>query len=177
MSKPAARRAARLGLPFAPPVHMPELEAYYYEQLEAHGRRGYVYAPPADVSVLFIDEDPERAWHELGRHFLVEAREYGSWHDDHMDRPLEFSGDTIEALRANRTYEIITPEECLERHRRNRDMFAVIHPLVGGMPLERGWSCLELYAAKVLAPLAQQTGTGSGGNPVAMGDGTGSLAQ
>lgn len=155
MSRPAARRAARLGLPFAPPVHMPELEAYYYQQLASHGKQGYVYAPPGDLSVLFIDEDPERAWRDLGDHFLTEAREYGSWHDDHMDRPLEFGGDTIEALRENRTYEIITPAECLQRHRQRPDMFAVIHPLVGGMPLERGWRCLELYAEKVLAPLSK----------------------
>lgn len=154
MSKPAARRAARLGLPFAPPAAMPELETYYHEQLKAYGKQGYVYSPPADFSVLFIDENPDRAWKELGDHFLNEAREYSSWHSDTLERPLEMQGDTVAALRAEKRYEIITPAECLQRHRARPDFFATIHPLVGGMPLERAWRCLELYSDKVLSQLA-----------------------
>lgn len=52
MSKQAARRAARFGLPFAPPSPMPELEAVYYEELKAHGKQGFVYTPREDVSCL-----------------------------------------------------------------------------------------------------------------------------
>ena len=79
MSKPAARRAARLGLPFAPPSANPPLEAYYYQQLEHYGTEGYSYAPPNDFTLLFIDEDPDKAWAELGHHFLNEVVEYSSW--------------------------------------------------------------------------------------------------
>ncbi len=155
MSRAAAGRAARLGLPFAPPAAMPELEAYYYRELERHGNTGYVYSPPADFSVLFIDEEPDRAWRDLGEYFLNEVREYSSWHTDALARPLEMDGDSVEALRAGKRYEIITPGECLRRHRERPDLFATIHPLVGGVPLERAWRCLELYADKVLAPLAE----------------------
>ena len=83
MSKAAARRTARRGLPFAPPVANPELEA----------------------------------------------------------------------LRAAVHYEIITPDECVARHKANAEFFATIHPLIGGMPLERGWQCLKLYAEQVLPAL------------------------
>ena len=153
MSKPAARRAARLGLPFAPPVADPELEAYYYEQLAAHGTEGYTYSPPADMSVLFIDEEPDRAWNELGRYFLNEALEYSSWRTEGVKRPLEFDSHSVADLRAQKRYEIITPEECLARHRARDDFFAPIHPLIGGMPLDRAWRCLELYSEQVLKPL------------------------
>ena len=153
MSKPAARRAARLGLPFAPPIADPALEAYYHEQLALHGKQGFVYTPPADFSVLFIDEDPEQAWRELGSHFLNEAVEYSSWKTEGVNRPLEFHSDSVEALRAERRYEIITPGECLQRHREREDFFATIHPLVGGMPLDRAWQCLRLYSEQVLGPL------------------------
>ena len=156
MSKPAARRAARLSLPFAPPIANPELEGYYYEQLALHGKQGFVYSPPADFSVLFIDENPEQAWQELGQHFLNEAMEYSSWKTEGVNRPLEFDSDSVEALRAEKRYEIITPQECLQRHRQREGFFATIHPLIGGMPLERAWQCLTLYTEQVLSPLLAQ---------------------
>ena len=153
MSRPAARRAARFGLPFSPPVANPELEAYYYEQLAAYGNEGYVYAPPADFTLLFIHEQPDRAWSELGQYFLNEALEYSSWQAPGIERPLEFRDPTIESLRQDKRYEIITPAECLQRHRANPDLFAAIHPLVGGMPLAQAWQCLELYCEQVLGAL------------------------
>jgi len=153
MSKPAARRAARFGLPFAPPVADPELEAYYHDQLAKYGTRGFTYSAPADFSILFIHEDPDRAWSELGHHFLNEVIEYSSWKTAGVKRPLEFDSDSVEALRAEKRYEIITPQECARRHRERDDFSAALHPLIGGMPLERAWDCLALYTSQVLAPL------------------------
>jgi alkanesulfonate monooxygenase SsuD/methylene tetrahydromethanopterin reductase-like flavin-dependent oxidoreductase (luciferase family) len=156
MSKPAARRAARLGLPFAPPVADPALEAYYYEQLKLHGKKGFTHSPPADFSVLFIHQNPDQAWNELGQYFLNEVIEYSSWKTEGVNRPLEFSSDSIEALRAEKRYEIITPQECQQRHRSREDFFAAIHPLIGGMPLDHAWECLHLYNDQVLAPLLKE---------------------
>lgn len=153
MSRPAARRAARLGLPFAPPIADPELEAYYYAQCQAHGTQGFTHSPPADFSVLFIHPEPDAAWQTLGRYFLNEVVEYSSWKTPGVNRPLEFAAGSIEALRAEKRYEIITPQECLRRHRERDDFFAAIHPLIGGMPLDEAWRCLELYCTEVLAPL------------------------
>ena len=126
MSKPAARRAARFGLPFAPPVADPVLEAYYFDQCKQHGTSGFTHSPPADFSVLFIHEDPDHAWKALGHHLLNEVIEYSSWKTEGVNRPLEFSSDSIEALRAEKRYEIITPAECLQRHRQRENFFAAI---------------------------------------------------
>jgi len=153
MSRPAARRAARLGLPFSPPVADPELEAYYFEQLEKFGKQGFTYSAPADFSILFIHDDPDRAWAELGQHFLNEVIEYSSWKTGGLKRPLELDSDSVEALRAEQRYEIITPQECIQRHRDRDGFTAAIHPLVGGMPLDKAWDCLRLYSEQVLAPL------------------------
>jgi hypothetical protein len=131
----------------------PELESYYWQQLEAHGKEGFVYSPPGDFSILFIADDPDRAWQELGHHFLNEALEYSSWSPENLKRPLEFTSNSVEALREEGRYEIITPAQCLQRHRQSEDFFALLHPLVGGMPLDRGWDCLRLYAEQVLAKL------------------------
>jgi alkanesulfonate monooxygenase SsuD/methylene tetrahydromethanopterin reductase-like flavin-dependent oxidoreductase (luciferase family) len=153
MSKPAARRAAKFGLPFAPPVADPELEGYYYEQCEKHGTTGFTHSPPADFSVLFIHEDPDQAWETLGQYLLNEAVEYSSWKTEGVNRPLEFSSDSVEALRDEKRYEIITPEQCVQRHVKREDFFAAIHPLIGGMPLEEAWKCMHVYTEQVLKPL------------------------
>lgn len=153
MSKVAASRAARFGLPFAPPVVMPELEAHYYRELKKYGNEGFAYAPPADFSLLFIDRNPDLAWQEIGPYFLNEVAEYSSWKQEGLQRPLEFEGGTVDTLREEGRYEIITPEECLQRLQDDPKYTATLHPLCGGIPLQRGWDCLNLYAAEVLARL------------------------
>jgi alkanesulfonate monooxygenase SsuD/methylene tetrahydromethanopterin reductase-like flavin-dependent oxidoreductase (luciferase family) len=158
MSKPAAKRAARLGLPFAPPVADPLLNAYYYEQLKVYGKQSFTHSPPADFSILFIHENPDQAWDELGHHFLNEVIEYSSWKTAGVNRPLEFSSDSVDALRAEKRYEIITPAECMRRHRERDDFFAAIHPLIGGMPLDTAWNCLRIYSEQVLGPLKAEQG-------------------
>ena len=42
-----------------------------------------------DLSLLFIDEDPERAWAELGPYFLREAAEYALWAREGVERRYE----------------------------------------------------------------------------------------
>lgn len=154
MSRAAARRAARFGVPFSPPSPMPELEAYYHEQLKVFGNTGFVYNPPADFSILFIDNDPDRAWQEIGPYFLNEVSEYSSWKQEGLSRPLEFESVSVDALRASKRYEILTPAQCRERHRqRGAGFMATLHPLVGGVPLERAWQCLRLYVDEVMNPL------------------------
>ncbi len=78
-SKAAARRAARLGLPFFPSAHLPDLEAYYKDRLVEYGTEGWTMMPGPQTPLLHIAEDPDRAWAEYGAHFLHEARTYASW--------------------------------------------------------------------------------------------------
>lgn len=152
MTKAAARRAARFGLPFYPPMGLRDLEVVYREELAKHGKRGLVVYPDEANAMLFVDEDPERAWHELAPFFLRESREYASWRREGVPRPGEEPVETTLALRAQRRYEILTPEQCLERIRTSGPGLTLcLHPLAGGIPVERAWGSLELYAEKVLA--------------------------
>lgn len=154
MSKPAARRAAKFGLPFAPPSPMPDLEAYYYQQLQAHNQQGFVYTPPKDFSCLFIDNNPDSAWDELGQYFMNEVAEYSSWYQQGLYRPMEMPSGSVDELRESKLYEIITPEECLSRHKANPNYNALLHPLCGGIPLARAWDCIRLYKEGVLGAAA-----------------------
>jgi alkanesulfonate monooxygenase SsuD/methylene tetrahydromethanopterin reductase-like flavin-dependent oxidoreductase (luciferase family) len=160
MSRAAARRAARFGLPFFPPMEMPELGAYYLEECERHGRRGYVAYPSEENAMLFVDDDPERAWVELAPYFLRESREYSAWRLQGVPRPGEQPVETIEDLQRVGRYQILTPEQTVERIRAaGPDFTPCLHPLCGGIPLERAWAMLECYADRVLGVLEADRGS------------------
>ncbi|MEU0056195.1 LLM class flavin-dependent oxidoreductase [Streptomyces sp. NPDC006334] len=148
-SRAAARRAARLGLPFFPSAHLPELEAYYKERLVEYGTQGWVMMPAAQTPLLHIAEDPDRVWAKYGGHFLHEARTYASWQSADIRSAVRSRATSVEELRAEGVYRVLTPEQCAAEGLDN----LVLHPLVGGMPLEEGWRSLRLFAERALPAL------------------------
>ena len=152
-SKPAVRRAARFGLPFSAGAHVPGLEEYYHEQCAAHGTKGFIMVPPPRVVNVFVDEDPDRTWAELGEHFLAEARVYAGWQTQEVSSPVTSHASTVDELRAEGVYAVLTPQQCIEQIRGGDDT-VLLHPLCGGVPVDRGWDCLRLYAEQVLPAVA-----------------------
>lgn len=148
-SRAAARRAARLGLPFFPSAHLPDLDTYYKERLAEYGTEGWTMMPAEDTSLLHLSEDPDRTWAEHGAHFLHEARTYASWQSTDIRSAVKSGATTVEELRAEAVYRILTPEECLSQ---GLDTY-VLHPLSGGMPLDEGWRSLHLFCENVLPRL------------------------
>ncbi|WP_149825415.1 LLM class flavin-dependent oxidoreductase [Streptomyces tailanensis] len=148
-SKAAARRAARLGLPFFPSAHLPELEAYYKERLMEYDTEGWTMMPAAETPLLHVAEDPDRAWAEYGGHFLHEARTYASWQSAGIRSAVRSAAATVDELRAEGVYRIVTPDECVALGLDNY----VLHPLAGGMPVEEGRRGLRLFAERVLPRL------------------------
>ncbi|MFJ7901696.1 LLM class flavin-dependent oxidoreductase [Streptomyces sp. NPDC096198] len=149
-SRASARRAARLGLPFFPSAHLPELAAYYREWLVEYGTAGWTLMPAAETPLLHLAEDPERAWARYGGHLLHEARAYASWQSGGGVRSaVRSSATTVEELRAEGVYRIVTPEQCLAL---GLDSL-VLHPLAGGMDPEEGWRGLRLFCERVLPRL------------------------
>ncbi|MFI1539123.1 LLM class flavin-dependent oxidoreductase [Streptomyces anandii] len=148
-SRAAARRAARLGLPFFPSAHLPELEAYYKERLSEYGTEGWTMMPAAETPLLHIAEDPDRAWAVYGEHLLHEARTYASWQSGDIRSAVRSAATGVAALREEGVYRVVTPDQCLAQ---NLDHL-VLHPLAGGMPLEEGWRSLHLFCERVLPRL------------------------
>ncbi|KOV78943.1 MULTISPECIES: LLM class flavin-dependent oxidoreductase [Streptomyces] len=148
-SRAAARRAARLGLPFFPSAHLPELETYYKERLTEYGTGGWTMMPAAETPLLHVAEDPDRAWARYGEHFLHEARTYASWQSDEVRSAVRSAATTVAELRAEGVYRILTPEQCVAL---GLDSL-VLHPLAGGMPVEEGWRSLRLFAERVVPAL------------------------
>ncbi|MFF2850435.1 LLM class flavin-dependent oxidoreductase [Streptomyces sp. NPDC058001] len=151
-SRAAARRAARLGLPFFPSAHLPDLEAYYHELRAEYGTEGWTMMPAAETPLLHIADDPDRVWAEHGTHFLHEARTYASWQSRDIRSAVRSAATTVDELRAEGVYRVLTPDACVELGARE-GVSLVLHPLCGGMPLDEGRRSLQLFAEQVVPRL------------------------
>jgi alkanesulfonate monooxygenase SsuD/methylene tetrahydromethanopterin reductase-like flavin-dependent oxidoreductase (luciferase family) len=146
-SVPAARRAGRLGLVFCPSVDDTELGRAYREASERHGNGpGFVVYPNAPSTTL-IDEDPDRAWSEIGPYLLHHAEVYGSWSHPTRRAYAVATGRTLDALRAEGKYRILTPEEAARALRETGSLH--LAPITAGLSPDIGWRTLELFATKV----------------------------
>ncbi|CAM5739997.1 LLM class flavin-dependent oxidoreductase OS=Streptomyces alboniger OX=132473 GN=CP975_25770 PE=4 SV=1 [Streptomyces alboniger] len=62
---------------------------------------------------------------------------------------MRSAATTVEELRAEGVYRILTPDECVGQ---GLDSL-VLHPLAGGMPVDEGWRSLRLFTERVLPAL------------------------
>jgi alkanesulfonate monooxygenase SsuD/methylene tetrahydromethanopterin reductase-like flavin-dependent oxidoreductase (luciferase family) len=149
------RRAAKFGLPVMTAKHMPELEAYYYAQCEQHGTQGFCMMPGDDTVMMHVAEDPDKAWAELGEYFWHEASQYAGWQTPDIHSSVHSHAHDIASLREEGIYQVLTPDQLVERMRAMGDAAACnLHPLVGGMPVDEGWKSVQLYVERVLPALS-----------------------
>ncbi|MCP5059316.1 MAG: LLM class flavin-dependent oxidoreductase [bacterium] len=152
-SPAAIRRAARFGMGMIGQGGPPELEQLYADACREFGTTpGLFINPPPDApTCVFVAEDPDRAWAEIGSYLLHDAMTYGKWMAAGGTN-VSASGSqvrTVEALRAEEgNYRILSPDEARSLIQTGWPL--LLHPLVGGLPPEHGWRCLELVASKVL---------------------------
>ena len=154
-SPAAARRAARLADRFVPAL--PNLWKPYREERE---RLGLPVPPSGRVGPLFLHvaEDPERAWSQIAAHALHEVNAYGRWMaarrhgrsvpaDGRRGRVCARAGCTAwsRPTRVSPSRSELGPNGTL-----------LLHPLMGGLPPELGWSSLELFATRVLPRIRAQ---------------------
>jgi alkanesulfonate monooxygenase SsuD/methylene tetrahydromethanopterin reductase-like flavin-dependent oxidoreductase (luciferase family) len=140
----AARRAGRLGMYFMAESHDASLEVAYRD--EAH-KAGVVPVgcafPPADIPLtVFVADDPEAAWAEIGEYLLVDAAGYAKWNAYRGGTASMSFADTVAALEAERgAYQILTPDEAARFVARGIPLN--LQPLVGGLPPDVAWRYLE----------------------------------
>jgi len=114
--------------------------------------------PPGSGEMTWVSEDPDRSWAQIGEHLLYHAVTYASWQSTNLGNSVVDShATTVEELRAEGKYKILTPEECIEYAQTNADGAIVHFPLCGGTSPELGWQSLELYASKVLPHIETTT--------------------
>jgi alkanesulfonate monooxygenase SsuD/methylene tetrahydromethanopterin reductase-like flavin-dependent oxidoreductase (luciferase family) len=147
----AARRAARFGFGFFPPVGDDELVQLYRDECERLGVEPGWVGQPKGPGAVFVSEDPDRLWARIGEHLLHDAVTYHSWQTDDIRSHVKSGATSVAELRAEGVYQILTPDECvaLDRELGPNGSFTH-HPLCGATSPEDGWESLELFADKVL---------------------------
>ncbi|MGH9301013.1 MAG: LLM class flavin-dependent oxidoreductase [Acidimicrobiales bacterium] len=151
----SARRAARLGLGFMPPVGDKELAKIYYAEAERLGFEQPFALLPRGPGMVLVSEDPDRTWSQIGPNCLYDAQSYASWQSPDQRSSWHVEADDLDALRASGQYRVVTPDQCVELA--SEFPSVVVHPLVGGIDPRIGWECLELVASKVIPRLNPQT--------------------
>lgn len=154
MGRNAARRAARFGLPFQPAVNEPSVLELYKSECERLGVANPLVIPPGSGEMIWVAEDPDGAWAELGPHLLHDAMTYAAWQPEGQRSAVHSDATSVEALRAEGKYLILTPEECIERDRAAAFSVFVHFPLCGGTHPDLGWRSLKLYADRVLPEIS-----------------------
>jgi alkanesulfonate monooxygenase SsuD/methylene tetrahydromethanopterin reductase-like flavin-dependent oxidoreductase (luciferase family) len=150
-SKVAARRAARFGLPFFPAKTIEGLEAYYYEKCTEFGTTGFCMQPGEVTVMVHVAEDPDKEWAEVGKHLLHEATTYHGWQTPDIQSSVHSYASTVDDLRAEGIYQILTPDELVAKAEEQGELAAFnLHPMCGGMPIDKAWQSLQLYVDKVL---------------------------
>lgn len=154
-SAAAARRAGRFGLGFLSQGGPAGLEQVYQEAARAAGHEpGMCLVPPVDQpTVVFVADDVDRAWDELGPYLMNDVRGYAEWNiGDTTTANISFV-QTHEELRAeNRSHRIFTVDEAVEVARGGMPLG--LHPLVGGVPPEVAWPYLRIVAEEVVPALS-----------------------
>jgi alkanesulfonate monooxygenase SsuD/methylene tetrahydromethanopterin reductase-like flavin-dependent oxidoreductase (luciferase family) len=142
----AARRAARHGMALIAETSSTELEQAYNDEARRCGVEpvGCLMTAPGSPTSLFVAEDVDRAWSEIGPYLLHDAKGYGAWS---AGRPASsiasLSGSvTVDELRAEEgSYRIVTPDEA--RKRVQAGEILILDPLCGGLPPKVAWPYLE----------------------------------
>jgi alkanesulfonate monooxygenase SsuD/methylene tetrahydromethanopterin reductase-like flavin-dependent oxidoreductase (luciferase family) len=149
----AARRAARLRAGFFPAVGDPRLAEIYAEESAAVGFDTGFCSLPAGPGFVFVAEDPDKAWAEIGPHALFDAQTYESWQEGPQRSAVDVAGATTwQDVRASGVYQVLTPDECVALAA-DAEGSVLLHPLMGGIPPELGWTSIELFERAVLPRL------------------------
>jgi hypothetical protein len=94
---------------------------------------------------VFVADDPERAWAEIGEYLLVDAVGYGKWNAHRSGTAsISFATSVAELAAERDQYQIITPDEASAYIARGVPL--MLQPLVGGIPPDVAWRYLETAA-------------------------------
>jgi alkanesulfonate monooxygenase SsuD/methylene tetrahydromethanopterin reductase-like flavin-dependent oxidoreductase (luciferase family) len=150
-----ARRAARFRLPLSLADYLPDVADHYRELCAESGLAPLIIMPgPINRGMIYLHEDPDQAWAELGEHILWEAVTYGGWSSDQRSLMHLPGVQTLDEVRASGRYRFLTPDELIAEVRAAPDYGPlVLHPLVGGMPVDEAWKSVHLLADQVLPAL------------------------
>jgi len=153
-SRAAAERAARHGLDFYAQGGGRDLAAYYRAACRANGHEpGFCLMPPPDLpTTVFVADDVDAAWAELGPHLLHDVHAYSALNPDTAGTASLSGATSIDELRAEgASHRILTVDEAVAFIGAGNVL--QLHPLVGGLPPEIAWRYLRTVTDEVVPRL------------------------
>lgn len=147
----AARRAGRYGLGMLGNANAPGMREAYEQACREHGHTpGPTMFPSRDTpSVVFVADDVDQAWKELGEHLLHDVRTYAAWNPGDETTAGFSHVNTVDELReAASSHIIISVPEAISRVRAGQILN--LSPLCGGLPPEVAWPYLKRVGDVVL---------------------------
>jgi alkanesulfonate monooxygenase SsuD/methylene tetrahydromethanopterin reductase-like flavin-dependent oxidoreductase (luciferase family) len=153
-SPAAARRAGRFGLGFLAQGGGAELEQVYADAARAAGHEpGFCMIPPTDMATtVFVADDLDAAWAELGPHLLHDVRAYAAINEGNTHTASLSTATTVDELRAeDRTHRVVTVDEAVGMVKAGNVL--PLQPLVGGLPPEVAWRYLRTVTDDVMPRL------------------------
>jgi alkanesulfonate monooxygenase SsuD/methylene tetrahydromethanopterin reductase-like flavin-dependent oxidoreductase (luciferase family) len=150
----AARRAGRNGIGFFAQGGGEKVQAAYEEAARAAGHEpGMCLIPdPDSAQTVFVADDLDKAWDELGPYLMHDVHSYAAWNEGNTDTASLSFAASAEQLRAEgKSHRIVTVDEAVEIVRGGAPL--ALHPLIGGLPPEIAWRYLETVANEVMPAL------------------------
>ncbi|CAN5826892.1 hypothetical protein BH09ACT7_BH09ACT7_28240 [soil metagenome] len=144
-SRAAVRRAARHGLGFIAQADPPGLRELFETESRAHGREPGPAQFPDGTAVpttVFVADDLEHAWDELGPYLLHDAMTAAAYrHGDDSVASITRARTVSELRTAPGAYAVLDRDAALEFLHNGRSL--ALHPLCGGLPPALAWPYLE----------------------------------
>jgi alkanesulfonate monooxygenase SsuD/methylene tetrahydromethanopterin reductase-like flavin-dependent oxidoreductase (luciferase family) len=151
----AAQRAGRYGLSFFAQSDLAGMKEAYEESCREHGHEpGMAQLPPKDAATtMFVADDVDRAWDEIGEYILHDVKMYGDWNPGDETTASISHAQTVDELRATSpAHKIYSTEEAVEMVRNGAPL--MLMPLCGGIPPEIAWPYVR-HVADVVLPAAR----------------------
>jgi alkanesulfonate monooxygenase SsuD/methylene tetrahydromethanopterin reductase-like flavin-dependent oxidoreductase (luciferase family) len=151
----AARRAGRYGLGFLAQSDLAGMLEAYEESCREHGHEPGMTSLPSRNSptTVFVADDVDEAWTEIGSYMLHDAMMYAAWNPGDETTASISHAKSVEELRATSTaHKIYSTDEAVELVRSGGML--MLMPLCGGLPPDIAWRYVE-HVADVVLPRAQ----------------------
>ena len=153
-SPAAARRAGRFGLSFIAQTDLPGLEEAYVEAARAAGHEPglCILASPSVPRSVFVNDDIDAGWDEVGPSLLADATSYAEWNRAAgvVETTASLSqGNTVDELRAeNASHRVVTVDQAVGLIQAHGSLS--LQPLCGGLDPEIAWRYLRRVTDEVL---------------------------
>ncbi len=153
-SPAAVRRAARHGLGFFAQGGGRELIELYRTECRAHGfEPGFCLVPPPDMpTTVFVADDVDAAWRELGPHLLHDVHTYAAANPAAAQTASMSVARDLDELRAEQgSHRIMSVDEAVGFIRSGNVL--QLNPLIGGLDPEVAWRYLRTVTDEVVPRL------------------------